>query len=87
MNQYTGSNFDSFLADEDILEAVTARALKRALLLQIQDSMHERQLTKSDLADKLYISRTQLDYLLDPDNTTVTLDSLSRLANAVGKQL
>ncbi|MBX3055152.1 MAG: XRE family transcriptional regulator [Anaerolineae bacterium] len=32
-------------------------------------------------------SRSQLDRLLDPDNTAVTLESLDRLARAVGKQV
>jgi len=32
-------------------------------------------------------SRFQLDRLLDPENTAVTLDSLERLARAVGKRL
>jgi hypothetical protein len=32
-------------------------------------------------------SRSQLDRLLDPDNTFITVDSLDRLARAVGKQL
>jgi hypothetical protein len=29
----------------------------------------------------------QLNHLLDPDNTSVTLEALDRLARAVGKQL
>lgn len=87
MNGHTGSSFDEFLEEEGILEEVTARALKRLLALQIQDVLDERQLTKVSLARKLHTSRSQLDRLLDPDNTTITLDSLSRLANAVGKQL
>ena len=29
MNQYTGSNFDDFLAEEGVLDQVTARAYKR----------------------------------------------------------
>lgn len=87
MNQYTGSNFDDFLAEEGILEEVTARAHKRLLALQLQDAMKEVQISKSELAGRLQTSRSQIDRLLDPDNTAVTLDSLERLACAVGKQL
>lgn len=87
MNQYTGSSFDDFLKDEGVYEEVTARAHKRLLALQLQDAMVEMKLTKTDLASRLQTSRSQLDRLLDPDNTAVTLDSLERLANAVGKQL
>lgn len=87
MNQYSGSNFDDFLAEEGILEEVSARALKRLLALQIADIMAETNLSKAKLAEKMNTSRSQLDRLLDPDNTAVTLESLDRLARAVGKQV
>lgn len=87
MNLHTGSNFDDFLAEEGILEEMTARAHKRLLALQLQDAMDEVQISKSELAGRLQTSRSQVDRLLDPDNTAVTLDSLERLARAVGKQL
>lgn len=87
MNQYTGSNFDDFLTEEGILDEVTARAYKRLLALQVQDAMTEAQMSKSELAGRLQTSRSQLDRLLDPENTAITLDSLERLARALGKQL
>lgn len=87
MNKYSGSNFDDFLAEEGILEEVSAKALKRLLALQIADIMEETNLTKTSLAEKMQTSRSQLDRLLDPDNTSVTLESLEQLARAVGKQL
>ena len=87
MNQYSGGNFDDFLAEEGILDEVTARAYKRLLVLQVQDAMMEEQVSKSELAGRLQTSRSQLDRLLDPENTTITLDSLERLARALGKQL
>ena len=87
MNKYSGSNFDDFLAEEGILEEVSAKALKRLLTLQIADIMEETSLTKTSLAEKMQTSRSQLDRLLDPDNTSVTLESLEQLARAVGKQL
>ena len=87
MNKYSGSNFDDFLAEEGILEEVSARALKRLVALQIADIMQESNMTKTLLAQKLQTSRSQLDRLLDPDNTSVTLESLEHLARAVGKQL
>jgi DNA-binding Xre family transcriptional regulator len=87
MNRYPGDSFDDFLAEEGILDEVTARAYKRLLALQVQDAMAEAQLSKSELAGRLQTSRSQLDRLLDPANTAITLDSLDRLARAVGKQL
>ncbi len=87
MNKYTGSDFDDFLREEGILEEVTARAHKRLLALQLSEAMEASKISKTQLAERLQTSRSQIDRLLDPDNTTVTLDSLERLAHAVGRQL
>lgn len=87
MNKYSGSNFDDFLAEEGILEEVSTRAQKRLLALQIADIMAESNLTKTEVAERMNTSRSQLERLLDPDNTSVTLESLDRLARAVGKRL
>jgi len=87
MNRYTGSDFDEFLKEEGILEEVTARAHKRLLALQLDEAMEQSRITKTQPAERLQTSRSQLDRLLDPDNTAVTLDSLERLARAVGREL
>jgi antitoxin HicB len=87
VNKYSGSDFDDFLREDGILEEVTARAHKRLLALQLSEVMEQSNITKTQLAERLQTSRSQLDRLLDPDNTAVTLDSLERLAHAVGKQL
>lgn len=87
MNQHSGSDFDDSLAEEAILAEVSARAYKRLLALQLQDIMEATQLTKTELAERMHTSRSQLDRLLNPDNTAVTLESLERLARAVGKRL
>ena len=87
MNKHSGSSFDDFLAEEGILEEVSAKALKRLLILQIADIMKETNLTKTLLAQKMQTSRSQLDRLLDPNNTSITLESLELLARAVGKKL
>jgi antitoxin HicB len=82
-----GSSFDEFLRDEGIYEEVTARAIKRVIARQLDALMHDQGLTKSSLAKRLKTSRAQLDRLLDPDNESVTLDTLTRAAHAVGRQL
>jgi len=87
MNQYSGGDFDDFLQEEGVLEEVTARAHKRLLALQLEDALAASQLNKTQLAAQLQTSRSQVDRLLDPDYTALTLDSLERLAHALGKQL
>jgi transcriptional regulator with XRE-family HTH domain len=54
---------------------------------QLAAAMEAQQLTKSAFARKLKTSRSQLDRLLDPENTKVTIDALSRAAHAVGREL
>jgi DNA-binding Xre family transcriptional regulator len=82
-----GSSFDEFLRDEGIYEEVTARAIKRVIARQLDALMQDQGLTKSTLAKRMKTSRAQLDRLLDPDNESVTLDTLTRAAQAVGRQL
>ena len=87
MNKHIGSNFDDFLEEEGILEEDSAKAHKRLLALQLADIMQEQGITKTNLAEKLKTSRSQLDRILDPDNTSITIELLERVAHAVGKKL
>ncbi len=87
MNKYTGSNFNAFLEEEGIFEEASAKAHKRLLALQLADIMREKQITKTSLAKKLSTSRSQLDRILDPENASITIEVLQRVAHAVGKKL
>ncbi len=82
-----GSSFDAFLRDEGLYETVTARAIKRVLARQLDELMTREAISKSELAARMKTSRAQLDRLLDPDNESVTLATLARAAQAVGRQL
>ena len=84
-NPHSGSNFDDFLKDEDIFEEVQAKALKRALAEQIEESMQAANISKVKMAALMSTSRSQLDRVLDPDNVSVQLDTLMKAARAVGK--
>jgi antitoxin HicB len=84
-NPHSGNNFDDFLKEEGIFEEVQAKALKRVVAEQIEDSMQTAKLTKMAMADKMATSRSQLDRILDPNNLSVQLDTLIRAARAVGK--
>ncbi len=84
-NPHTGSRFDDFLKEEGIYDEVQAKALKRALAEQLVESMQITKLGKTEMARKMGTSRSQLDRVLDPENTSVQLDTLIRAARAVGK--
>ena len=82
-----GSSFDSFLADQGILEECEEQAIKQILADQIKAAMEKERLTKAAMAVRMQTSRRALDRLLDPTNTSVTLHTLQRAALAVGRQL
>jgi predicted XRE-type DNA-binding protein len=84
---HSGSTFDSFLEEEGIREEVEAVAIKRALAWQLAQAMQEQQKTKQAMAKQLHTSRSQLDRLLDPSNVSVTLDTITRAARALGKRV
>src|SRR6204780_5257732 len=84
---HSGSTFDSFLEEEGIREEVEAVAIKRVLAWQLEQAMEEQQKTKQAMAKQLHTSRSQLDRLLDPRNVSVTLDTITRAARALGKRV
>ncbi|MDR3417849.1 MAG: helix-turn-helix transcriptional regulator [Nevskia sp.] len=86
-NPHIGSSFDDFLKEEGIYEEVQNTAIKRVLSWQLQEAMKARKLTKMEMARRMDTSRAQLDRLLDPDNDSVTLATLSRAAAIVGRKV
>ena len=82
-----GSSFDLFLKDEGIFEEVQAGALKKVVAHQLADAMKSQNLTKVAMAKRMNTSRSQLDRLLDPANNSVSLETLTRAALAVGRQI
>ncbi len=84
---HSGSTFDRFLEEAGIREEVEAVAIKRVLAWQLAQAMRQQQKTKQEMARQLRTSRSQLDRLLDPQNASVTLDTMSRAARALGKRL
>lgn len=86
-NKHIGSNFDDFLSEEGILDEVTAVAVKRVLAWQISQEMRRQKLTKTSMAEKMHTSRAALNRLLDEEDTSLTLTTLSSAAAALGKKL
>jgi len=84
---HSGSSFDSFLEEEGIREEVEAVAVKRLLGWQLEEAMREQRITKQAMAKQLHTSRSQLDRLLDPQNTSVSLETIARAAKVLGKRI
>jgi antitoxin HicB len=83
----SGSRFDDFLEEEGYRNEVESVAIKRVLAWQFEQEMIRQQKTKRAMATELKTSRSQLDRLLDPQNTAVSLDTLTRAAHVLGKRL
>jgi predicted XRE-type DNA-binding protein len=82
-----GGDFDDFLKEEGIYEECHATALKRVLSFRFQEVMKQLELTKTGLAEQMGTSRSALDRLLDPENPSVTLDTIVRAAKATGQHV
>jgi DNA-binding Xre family transcriptional regulator len=86
-NPRSGQKFDAFLAEEGLLEEVTVAAMKRVLAWEIAKLMKAQGVTKLELAKRMRTSRAALDRLLDPGNSSVTLNTMGRAAAALGRRL
>lgn len=87
MNKHIGSDFDDFLDEEDLLAETEAIAIKRVIAYQVAELMKSQNMSKVAMAKKMKTSRSALDRLLDPKNTSITLQTLERAAHAIGKRL
>jgi predicted DNA-binding protein (UPF0251 family) len=79
--------FDEFLAKDGLLAETEETAIKEIIADQIKLAMDKKGLSKTAMAARMKTSRRQLDRLLDPSNGSVTLATLRRAANAVGRNL
>ncbi len=70
-----------------MLAGAEAVAAKRVLSFQIEKEMRRKGLTKVEMATRMQTSRTDVDRLLDPENSSVTLNTLEKAALVLGKKL
>ncbi len=83
-NPHVGSSLDSLLAEDGVLDDVSARAIKRVIAWQLQGAMKAKGVTKTAMAARMKTSRSMLDRLLDESDTGMTLATLTRAAQALG---
>jgi antitoxin HicB len=83
----SAETFDAFLESQGMLADAEDVAIKRVLAWQIAEAMKAKGITKTAMASRMQTDRRQLDRLLDPDNKSVTLSTLSRAAAALGRKL
>jgi len=86
-NKHIGSDFDQFLAEEGLLANAAAVATKRVIVYKLEQARKAKHMSKTLLANRMRTTRAQVDRVLDPNNTSVTLKTLGKAAEAVGKKL
>ena len=82
-----GSSFDDFLKDEGVYNEVETVAVKRVIAWQLEEAMKARRMSKLQMARRMKTSRSQLDRLLDPSHSGVTLETLARAAQVLGRHI
>ena len=86
-NPHLGSSFESWLDEQGIREEVTSAAIKEVIAEQLAAEMKSKGISKTQMAEMMHTSRTQIDRLLDPKNNSATLETLMRAAKMVGRNL
>ena len=81
------TSVDGFLAEEGKLEAFEAIAIKEVLAWQLENAMKDRKISRKRLAEQMHTSRSQVSRLLDPKDGNVTLTTLQRAAEIIGRKV
>lgn len=86
-NPHDGSTLDSFLEKEGILEHTRSVALKRVIAYRILDILEENNITQTELARRMNTSKTAINRLLNPNNSSITLNTILKAIEALGKTI
>ena len=81
------SDFDDFLKEEGIYQETNDIAIKRVIAYQLEQEMKAQKITKTKMAQLMQTSRAVVNRLLNPDNSSLTLNTLEAATNALGKKL
>ena len=86
-NRHIGSTLSSLLDEEGIREEVDLRAKKKILSDQILAIMQRDRITRTELAERMETSRTVVNRLLDPTDTSFTFGTLAKASQALNLDL
>lgn len=82
-NKHTGSSFDDFLKEEELYEEVTAKALKRSSIHELEQMVSSTRGLKSRIREALNNSPSMVERVLS-DNPHVEYETLVRAGLSVG---
>ncbi|MCE7030277.1 helix-turn-helix domain-containing protein [Jiella avicenniae] len=81
------TTLDAFLDAEGTRDEFEAVAIKEVLAWQIEQAMKEQKLSRKRMAEQMGTSRSQISRLLDPKDGNVTIATLQRAAEIVGRKV
>jgi antitoxin HicB len=79
-----GSSVESFFEEVGLLEQVKELAVKEILAEQVAAAMKARHMNLSQLSRRMKTTRTSVRRLLEPKQKGLTLETLTKAANALG---
>lgn len=85
--KHIGTSFDSFLEEEGLLQESEAVALKRVIAYALEQKMKADNISVNRLAKELETSRSAICRILDPENTSITLNTIEKVAKYLGKRI
>jgi antitoxin HicB len=81
------TTLDEFLGEQGTRETFQAVAIKEVLAWQMEQAMKDQKLSRKRLAERMGTSRSQIGRLLDPTDGNVTLATLQRAAEMLGRKV
>ena len=81
------TSLDHFLVEQGNQETFQAIAIKEVLAWQMEQAMKDQKLSRKRLAERMGTSRSQVGRLLDPTDGNVTLTTLQRAAEMLGRKV
>ena len=85
--KHVGSTLSGWLGEEGIREEVDLRTKKKILADQILAKMERDHITRTALAERMNTSRTVVNRLLDPNDTSFTFGTLAKASHALDLDL
>jgi antitoxin HicB len=73
--------------EDGLLDAADEADIKEVIAIQVGQGVSQRGLTKTALAEAMHTSRTQVDRLLGPGNTSVSMHTRCRTAAVLAQDL
>ena len=81
------TTLNALLEEDGTFDELSTIVTKERIVWLLEKEMKKKKLSKVKMAQAMNTSRAQLDRLLDPKSGNVTLATMQKAANAVGKSL